>query len=355
MNFGARRTVDDSETYRRVPRFEVPPPSMYPTTSMSARGQRRIEEWNKLKNSEYGVPMGPKESWIAVPLMKQPTNDIPGAGVGARGKVELKRLIQPRRRKQDPNPIVATKNEQLEAIRASCGGFTKQPELHFNPTTMEVKSQSFNDKMRESQHDPKVAKQHALRTQPWSMYANNNSTGGSTKGYGKGGVKPCGGGSQMWGLVSGNPEDVTHIPGMNYTGQDPNFRSVAQQAQAWRNGEKGKSLVGAKGQRKWGSTAMSALLNAQRNDPNLHGAYPSPRSEMNRGQCSPRNRFNGGINPITGRAYDSKVEDQRVQAQREALKRYHDRHQHSRALKCAAKDLLSPRIEQKQPNWLPAK
>ena len=52
MNFGARRAVDDSETYKRVSRLAPPPANMYPTTSMSARGQRRVEEWNKLKNSE---------------------------------------------------------------------------------------------------------------------------------------------------------------------------------------------------------------------------------------------------------------------------------------------------------------
>ena len=166
MNFGARRAVDDSETYKRVSRLAPPPANMYPTTSMSARGQRRVEEWNKLKNSEYGVPMGPEGSWIAVPLMKQPTNQIPGAGVGARGKVELKRLIQTKY-KQAPNPIVATREQQMDAIRASCGGFQKQPELHFNPTTMEVKMQTFNDKMRDAQNDPRIAKQHALRTQPW--------------------------------------------------------------------------------------------------------------------------------------------------------------------------------------------
>jgi hypothetical protein len=241
MNFGARRTVDDSETYRRAPRLQVPTPSMYANTSMSARGQRRIEEWNKLKNSEYGVPMGPEGSWIAVPLMKQPTNQIPGAGVGARGKVELKRLIQPRRG-QASNPIVATKEQQMDAIRASCGGFQKQSELHFDPTTMEIKQRTLNDKMRNAQGNPRVAKQAALRTQPWSMYVNNNSTGGSTRGYGKGGVRPSGGGSQMWGLVSGNSNDIDKIAGMNYTGQDPNFHSVAQNAQAWRDGQ-GKGLV----------------------------------------------------------------------------------------------------------------
>ena len=52
----------------------------------------------------------------------------------------------------------------MDAIRASCGGFQKQPELHFNPTTMEVKMQTFNDKMRDAQNDPRIAKQHALKT-----------------------------------------------------------------------------------------------------------------------------------------------------------------------------------------------
>ena len=46
----------------------------------------------------------------------------------------------------------------------------------------------------------------------------------------------------MWGLVSGNSDDVHKIPGMDYTGQDPKFHSVAQKAQAWRDGQ-GKGLV----------------------------------------------------------------------------------------------------------------
>ena len=58
-----------------------------------------------------------------MPLMKQPTNDIPGAGVGARENLKFNLDGE----SKDSNPIVATKDEQLEAIRASCGGFTKQP------------------------------------------------------------------------------------------------------------------------------------------------------------------------------------------------------------------------------------
>ena len=188
------------------------------------------------------------------------------------------------------------------------------------------------------------------------MYTNNNSSSGSTRGYGKGGVKPCGGGSQMWGLVSGNPNDVRKIPGMDYDGQDPNFQSVAKKAQAWREGQGGgKGLTTTKGSQKWRSSGISAIMGKSYNDAHMNGAYPSPRSEMNRGTFSPRSRFNGGIDPITGRAYDTNVENQRIQAQRQALKRFHDRHNNSRSLKCAAKDLLSPRIEPKQPNWIPAR
>ena len=68
--------------------------------------------------------------------------------------------------------------------------------------------------------------------------------------------------------------------------------------------------------------------------------------------CSPRDRNNGGVNPITGTAYDANVEAQRIDAQRQALKQFHERHNYSAKLSSAAKDLLSPRPGNGLP-WLP--
>ena len=132
--------------------------------------------------------------------------------------------------------------------------------------------------------DPNVAKQVALRSQPWSMYANTNSTGGSTKGYGKAMIKRPGEG--QWKGPGGRADDLQngiqpHPPPPRPRDQNPP---------------------------KFQSTAMEIALGKLPNE-NI-GA----RSIMNRGLCSPRDRNSGGINPITGRAYDNNVELQRRNA-----------------------------------------
>ena len=321
MNFRGRHSQhDDAAAYNLPPRLKPPSRSAYPTTSFSARGARRMEEWQRVKEMG-GAPVGPDGSWIAVPLLKNPVNGLHGAGVGARGKVELKRLLPKPRYSRASNPIVATQAEQMDAIRQSVGGFRKKPELVFNPTTMEVEQRSFNDQMRDGQMDPNVAKQVALRSQPWSLYANNSSTGGSTKGYGKAMIRRPGGG--QWQGPGGGPSG--HQP-FSVPCPPPPRNRIPQNFQ---------------------STAMQIALGKLPNE-NI-GA----RTVMNRGQCSPRDRNSGGVNPITGRAYDANIELQHQNARLQALERFHQRHNYSHKLSTAAKDLLSPRPENGMP-WIPA-
>ena len=101
---------------------------------------------------------------------------------------------------------------------------------------------------------------------------------------------------------------------IGFTGQSAkDFNKRSERMKKWRNGELGaasnRQLVGMQ------SSGMESIMGLpNRNSGNLR-SMSIARRVIKPALCSPRTRLNGGVNPITGKAYDANVEANRYRTE----------------------------------------
>jgi hypothetical protein len=246
--------------------------------------------------------------------------------------------------RRQPNPLYCSPRESQIAAK---GHATRAviPRLQYNTITGDPASMGEPGALSSAS----VTRQQMLRAQGWSMFTPANPSGGamSSNGYGKAGMRPPGGGSQAVGLISGS-----NNMNIGFTGQsERDFNKRSERMKKWRNGELGgasnRQLTGMQ------STGMMSIMGL----PNRQTGQLPPMAHARRvckpALCSPRTRMNGGINPVTGRAYDSQVERNRQQAEQNMRQRQLVRDTTGEKTREDVGGILTGRSGM-APNWLPS-
>ena len=277
---------------------------------VNPKGQRQWQEYQRQQQRPVYLGSDAPYAALSAQLTDQATSRLPGS-------MNRPKTIQfiPRPPLDPPsprayNPLYGTKAESLAANRSSKN---VRPRVQYNTVTGAMGPPPGMPRAlaTEATVDPRVKRQELLRSQDWSMFAPANASGGasSSSGYGKAGMRPPGGGSQLW---QGNK----NIPGMGMTGQsERDFNSRAARMERWRSGE--ARVHEARKQGGMASSGMRAIFGQPARGRSRLDAMASPRRAISHATCSPRDRRNGGVNPITGRAYDASVERDRLRNEAE--------------------------------------
>jgi hypothetical protein len=323
------------------PRPNERAPSYRSPRSTPMRGEKGYQQWQDYKKQQIRPTyLGNNDPYaqLTATMTDQPTNRLPYA---PRRPQTLNFTPRPPQNNpvRQPNPLFCSPHQ---AAMAAQGRASKSvaPRLSFNPITQDPSSMCPPGVVP----DARILKLVALRTQDWSMFTPTNPTGGanSSSGYGKAAMRPCGGGSSAVGLISGS-----NNMNIGFTGQsERDYNTRSERMKRWRAGE------GVPNTRRLGgmqSTGMMSIMGLP--DPAAKGLHARRVGQTS--VHSPRSRFNGGVNPITGRAYDPSVEASRNKAAQQLRHRNLQRDTTGEKNREDAGSLLTGRAGM-EPNWLPA-
>ena len=314
------------------------------------QGEKGFQQWvdyEKQKIRPTYLGNNDKYAQLTATMTDQPVSRLPYA---PRRPQTLNFIPRPPpvNTKRQPNPLYCSKSQAESAAKGKASR-SVAPKLNFNPITQDPTAMGNGYGNLGPQPDARIQKLAQLRSQDWSMFMPQNPSGGSasSSGYGKAAMRPCGGGSSAVGLISGS--DKMNI---GFTGQsERDYNKKSERMKRGRAGEVGESsnrkLTGMQ------SSGMMSILGY----PNLQAEYPKNQQNSRRigltSLHSPRTRLNGGINPITGRAFDSNVEEQRNKAEQDLRNRNLKRDTTGKKTREDVSSLLTVRAGM-DPNWLPS-
>ena len=339
--------------------YGIPPPQplpprpnerfIRPSPPRPSRGDKGYQQWQDYERQQarptYLGNNNPNAQLSCI-MTNQLTSLLPYAPRRAVAHNFTPRLPPPNV-KPSYNPLYGTIREAEIAAKGQAAK-TIYPRLQYNTITGDA-SAMVPRGMGGPALDPRIQRQAMLRSQNWSMFTPANPSGGamSSSGYGKGALRPCGGGSQTVGLISGSSN-----MNIGFTGQSANdFNKRSERMKKWRNGELGaasnRQLVGMQ------SSGMESIMGLpNRNSGNLP-SMSIARRVIKPALCSPRTRLNGGVNPITGRAYDANVEANRYRTEQNMRNRQLQRDTTGEKTREDVGGIMTGRSGM-EPNWLPS-